>query len=215
MPRVYDELVSFVLKPENIESALDLVDVVPRAIDELHIKFWKKLKEIIEQGLGERGVANKFSVKGRPADPEDFIEGDGTLELTSVQTTDMPLFWAYWVEQDYDPRARSRSEKKLAPIWCGLGFTGQARRMKQQAASLPTWAKQLHDQLGVDWIRDPDPGEWCYVVHAEPAKLRARSEIIRLAQGDDLEQEVAKLLFDLFDKTHKDLESENRMLSSP
>lgn len=216
MARPDDELISFVLKPENIESALDLAEVVPLAIDQLHIEFWEKLKEIVEQRLIERGATDEWDinlfVNDRPgAEPKDFIKSGGQLELTTKSTDSMPLYWAYWVEQNYDPRARSQREDRLAPLICGFGFASESHRlMKQQATSLPQWAKKLYDQPGVGWQRDRETLDWGYVAYSKPAKLRARGEIIRLAQSDDsLEREVAELLFELFDKTHKDILKEN------
>jgi hypothetical protein len=186
------------------------------------LEFWDKLKEIVEQRLRERGAGDEWIVtlsvndSSAPAEPKDFVRCGGQLELTPGPTNGMPLFWAYWVEQRYDPspRARSQSEDKLAPLWCGLGFYSENNHhMGEQAARLPQWAQALHDRPGVGWQSDRDSVSWGYVIYNKPAKIRARNEIVRLAQADDgLELEVADFLFDLFDRTHEDLMAENRRI---
>lgn len=221
MDRPEDEIIKFLLDPKNIESALDLAKVVPLAIDELHIGFWDKLVEIVELRLSEKGFADKWKVglwvgDNDSAEPSDFIRDGGGLELTPGPVGEMPLFWAYWVEQHYDPspRARRRDEDKLAPIFIGFGFqSDNERRMRQQASALPSWAKNLYDKPGVGWHSDKEFLGYGYVVYDKPLKLRDRDQIIRLAaRDDDLEKQIADSLFGLFEKTHEDIETENAKL---
>jgi hypothetical protein len=131
----YRDILDFLVKPENIESALDLAEVVPRALDRLHVKFWKTLKEIVERGLHDRGVTDWTASYGDIAadEPEDFLkERWGSLDLNWNGVDDkMSLYWGYWVQQDY------RTEKGVAPLRYGLTFWSEnERRMGQQAASL-------------------------------------------------------------------------------
>jgi hypothetical protein len=120
----------------------------------------------------------------------------------------MPIYWAFWVQQDY------RTAMGAAPLTCGLAFYSEdERHMKRQAAKLPAWAMKLYDHPSRGWKSDKESGRHLlkngWIVYSEPARLRDRSETIRLAQGDELENEIAIRLLELFDKTHKDLEAEN------
>lgn len=212
----YRDIVDFLVKPDNIESALDLGEVVPRALDRLHVKFWKTTKEMLEGGLRERGVTgwtpSLWGDDEAVVDPEDLLKARwGHLELTwNLAEDELPLYWTYWVQQDY------RTEKGVAPLTYGLGFYSEdERRMRQQGAKLPAWAQELYDHPGVGWKSDKDHLKWGWVLYAEPGRLRGRSETIRLAQGDELENEIATGLFELFEKTHKNLEAENSKNRSP
>jgi hypothetical protein len=134
----YRDIVDFLVRPEYIENALDLAEVVPRALDRLHVKFWRTLKEAVDRGLCERGVTDWGSILSgddAPAvEPEDLLKARwGYLELTWNGVDDeMPLHWSFYVQQDY------RTEKGVAPLTCGLAFYSEdERRMKQQAAKLP------------------------------------------------------------------------------
>jgi hypothetical protein len=67
--------------------------------------------------------------------------------------------------------------RRGCPPRCGFGFASEStHRMKQQAASLPQWARKLYDQLGVGWQSDKVTLDWSYVVYSKPAKLRASGE---------------------------------------
>jgi hypothetical protein len=217
----YREIVDFLVKPENIESALDLAVLVPRAMDRLHIKFWETQKELVEAGLHKRGAADWivgfWGDSDAPLEAADFLQkGWSLLQITPGPWKDMPLFWAYWVEQGYRTSSRRQSENELAPVTYGLGFYSQNERlMRRTGATLPSWASTLYDhpaRLSGGWKSDKDSLKWGWVVYKEPAKLRARSEVIRLAQGNSLEEEIAGALLKLFDQTRKSVEAENTKL---
>jgi hypothetical protein len=74
----YHDIVDFLVKPENIESALDLAEVVPRALDRLHVKFWKTLKEVADQGLCKRRItdwtASLWGDDAHAVEPEDLLK---------------------------------------------------------------------------------------------------------------------------------------------
>jgi hypothetical protein len=128
----YHEIIDFLVKSENIESALDLYEIMPRALDRLQLKFWRTLEQAVDQGLRKRGVTDwvpQLLADDAPTvEPEDLLKArSGCLELRWSGSDDkMPVEWAYWLEQDY------RAEKGLAPLKCGLGFySGNEQRMKR------------------------------------------------------------------------------------
>src|SRR5208282_6156258 len=100
----YREIVDFLVKPENIVIARDLAEIVPLAVEQLEVKFWRTLKGTVEQKLKERGVTDwevSFQDgKGPVSDPSDprFLEGQYPgLELTLAAASDRAS-WNLYVE---------------------------------------------------------------------------------------------------------------------
>ncbi|MGH7986825.1 MAG: hypothetical protein ACREQX_11150 [Candidatus Binataceae bacterium] len=126
---------------------------------------------------------------------------------------DAPIYWAFWVEQDYQD-AQKKKNNGLATLTVGVVFHSESQaRMRQQANNLPQWAKELFDhpgRLAGDWKADDDFKRDGWVVYQQGYNLRGRAETIRLAQGDDLENEVADCLFQLFEHTREKVEQENQ-----
>jgi hypothetical protein len=209
----YREVIEFLLDPGNIESAFDLVEVFPVALDRLQVKFWDTLKLRVEQKLAQRQAAGWFVrlVTGEkdPAEGVDFLKpGYSHLEVAPVVDDEMRVFSCFWVEQKYRTSARKQPLNDTAELFYGFGFSKQLSKREQ--ANLPKEVKLLRDKIGEDWIsyRDQFADGWLARKKLN-YRLRDRNEMALLAQGDGLEEDVAGAFLNLFDEKRDEMEAIN------
>src|SRR5690242_10940817 len=169
----YREIVEFLLDPKNIESAFDLVEVFPVALDRLHAKFWDTLKTRVERKLSEHEAAGWFvrlvTDERDSAGGLDFLRpGYSYLEVAPVDEGEMRIFSCFWVEQAYRTSTRRQGLNDTAELFYGFGFSKQLNRREQ--ANLPKEAQRLRHQIGDDWISYRDQ---LWVASAEEIGLHA------------------------------------------
>ena len=107
------EVLDYLIRPENIEAALDLETELPRAIDRLNIKFWDTLKDLFEEKLRSEGVTD-WKVTFPNGDPSNNFDSDGFyLKLYPIAARDDEFYCRFCVE-NYKPLGRgSRNGAEL------------------------------------------------------------------------------------------------------
>ena len=198
------DIVDFLVKSENIESAFDLYEAVPLAIDRLHVKFWRTVKDIAERELRSR-KASDWIARLEPADASEFLKpGYGYLEMAPADLDDMP-FWAVWLEQSYESGKKGKDD--AASLCYGMGFHPADSRTRTRFRAE---VKAIQDRLGKEWISYASQLNDGWIARKNlDCALRSRSATIRLALGNSLEEEIATSVFQIFDENRKKLEGIN------
>jgi hypothetical protein len=199
------DTVDFLVKSENIESAFDLYEAVPLAIDRLHVKFWRTVKDIVERELRKR-KASDWIARLEPAEASEFLKpGYQYLEIAPADPDDLPAFWAVWLEQAYESGKKGKDD--AARLWYGVGFHPAESRTRTRFRAE---VKAFQDRFGKEWISYASQLNDGWIARKDlDCALRSRSATIRLALGDSLEEEIATSVFQLFDENRKKLEAIN------
>jgi hypothetical protein len=197
-------IVEFLIKPKNIGTAFDIYEHFSSAIDHLHLEFWRRLLELIQERLRENNRDGVWRAE-LDHDIRRFLGTEyATLGIYPCQGN--AVGWAFWIEK--------QRENNRVRISYGFGFYPTE---KGKRATRPKPARDLIAEInapGNAWISYNNQIADGWVARRSfDFDLRSRESMIQLANGDGLEQRVANALFnDLFDHYHETLEEINRQL---
>lgn len=197
-------IVKFLITPENIETAFDIYEHFPSAIDHLHLKFWQTLLDLIQRKLRDKRLDGVWCAE-LDHDITNFL-GTEYASLGIYPCHRNAVGWAFWIEK--------KRENNRIRISYGFGFypTEQRRRatgiipathlideIRNQRNDLINFRNQIAD----GWV----------ALQSFDFDLRSRESMIQLANGDGLERQVANALFnELFNPYHEKLEEINLAL---
>jgi hypothetical protein len=209
----YGEIVDFLVDPNHIEHAFDLLEVMPRALDRLHVQFWERLRDAVETQLKANGIDN-WTVSFADQQPSDALKDRWfSLELTPATVTDSSLYVCFWCEQDYrGATSKTASINGSAELHYGYGFSKTINDHKKK--TLPKEAKDLCDKVPEEWISYKDQladAGWI-ALKKVGRDLRARREIVELSKGNTLEIEMAATFLKLFQEKRDKVERANKAL---
>ena len=209
---VYRDIVDFLVDPKNLESAFDLIEVFPVALDRLHAKFWDTLKSDVEQRVNERETAwvTRLITEERvDAEGADFLKpGEGLLEIVPGDSDEMANCCCFWIQQNYRTQSRRQTSNGEAELFYGFGVSNPLT--KRQLGKVSKEAKVLADRIGTEWISYREQLADGWLARKKLGyNLRAKHESIRLAQGNSLEKDVATALIKLFDERRAAVERIN------
>ena len=208
----YREIVDFLADPSHIEHAFDLLEVMPRALDRLHVQFWERFKDAVETQLKAGGIDNwTASFAGEPADA--IKDRWFTLELLPASVTESSLYLYFGFEQDYrGATSKTASLNGSAELKYGFLFSKPIDDRKKK--TLPKEAKELCDKVPDEWIlyKDQLADSGWIALKKIGHDLRARPEMVELSKGSALEDEVAATFLKLFHEKRDKVEKANKAL---
>jgi hypothetical protein len=210
----YGEIVDFLIDPNHIEHAFDLLEVMPRALDRLHVQFWERLRDVVETQLKANGIDN-WTTSFADQQPSDALKGWFSLGLTPAAVMESSLYIGFWIEQDYRGSTTKRASLNgSADLHFGLGFNKDINDHKRR--TLPKEAKELCDKVPKEWIlyKEQLTNGWI-ALKKIGHDLRARPEMLELSRGSALENEVAATFLKFFHENKDKVERANNALTKP
>ena len=208
----YREIVDFLIDPNHIEHAFDLLEVMPRALDRLHVQFWERLRDAVETQLKANGIDN-WTVSFADQQPSDALNDRWfSLELTQTVMEDS-LCVCFWIEQEYRAAtSKTASLNGSADLRIGLGFNQDINDKRRR--TLPKEAKELCDNVPKDWILYKDQLADGWIAFKNIGHdLRARPGMVKLSKGPALENEVTATFLKFFHEKRDKVERANKALT--
>jgi hypothetical protein len=214
-----NEVIEYLLKPENIGAAFDLQAELPRVIDRLHIKFWSTLKSQVQERLESEGIT-EWSVQLPGGDPEKAVDDPYYyLEICPADGEDEPYIG--FIVQQRNKSGKSRA--KLAELYYGISINADGPPIysskKYNMKELPSEVQAVILQATPGWRFDEggfasDGTAWNKMLGRA---IRDKNEVLLLARNspphaDVLEKEIVVKLFDLFRESRKSVERANAAL---
>jgi hypothetical protein len=198
-----EKVLEFLVTPENLDAAWDLAELFPQAIDRLNLKFWKTLGKKLEERIDEK-LSWALS-----QDPENFDEGTADLQIMPEAEPSFYLAPSVW--QAIDKKAKVGIAYELPPILFGIGYGDDYSEFPKNER-LSKLLDDLAQALKRDGLRRRN-SYWLGMKEL-PNKIRSRQDILVLASGDEIEEEIATMLLNLFEKYRQALEEINATILS-
>jgi hypothetical protein len=208
----YREIVDFLVDPNHIEHAFDLLEVMPRALDRLHIQFWERLGDSVETQLKANGIDN-WTVSLADQQPSDALK-DRWFGLDLNQTViEDSLCVCFRIEQEYrGATSKTSSLNGSADLRVGLCFSQDINDKRRK--TLPKEAKELYEKVPKDWILYKDQLADGWIAFKSIGRdLRARKEMAELSKGPTLENEVTATFLKFFHEKRDKVERANKALT--
>lgn len=231
MPNGNEEPSAFLIRPENIGAAYDLLEELPQAAELLYAKFWRTLAPLIISGLTER-KAEGWNVHCTDDDVNSFGEFPVRDEYAGLKiepvkevNDEPPLTCTFVIQHE---RLKKPQKRYDGGIYFGICFSrplresdlAEVRRLTkplQQRLRARGWEDVPKIERDKWWVGAGGAGGSDFLFQFRDLNgtiTLKRNEAVALARGDELEKQAAKSLLELFDTERPSVEEMNKALSS-
>jgi hypothetical protein len=193
-----DELVNFLLLPENFDTALEISQGFPLVVNQLQTKFWLLLKERVEDllKLSPKEFANWDCEleKGNPTDTNFF------LRLVPEIVIPTKLYCSPCIQQE--------GALSKFPLFYGIAWSDRPRK-----EPILTEFNELKRQVRENLKLINTGGGWWVGGRYLDHRLHDPDSLKQLFRDDSLQRLIADQLVRLFKDTRELMESLNKSLS--
>jgi hypothetical protein len=192
-----DELVKFILRPENFDTALEISERFPQVIRRLQSKFWITLEQRLEKLMAK----SPKEFKGWECDLSDEDHQSNYFSFSLAPRTTLPgkLHCFPALQQD---TAASKFQLSYGICW-SEEITNEPRMAEYDA---------LKRKVRGDLKLTGGNASWWIGRASLPHSLQETETLKQLARDDSIERLQADQLVSLFQDTKELLESLNRVL---